>query len=122
TSSLLEWLSPRWELWSAVPSFIHHEPLIALGHTTAWLAVAALAYWLLSRPWFTRPGAAALAALLISASAWLAGTIVVRMLPDDPPQPRVNLAARSRLAALDYYDARALPAGVVFDTLGKLPA
>lgn len=122
TSSLLEWLSPRWELWSAVPSFIHHEPLIALGHTAAWLAVAALAYWLLSRPWFTRPGTSALAAFLITTSAWLAGTLFVRMLPDDPPQPRVNLAARSRLGALDHYDARALPAGVVFDTLGKLPA
>ncbi len=122
TSRLLEWLSPRWELWTTLPSFIHHEPLTAMVHTLAWLAVAALAFWVLSRPWFTRPGTAALGAFLVAASAWLTGTLLVRMLPDDPPLPRVNLAARARLAALDGYDARKLPAAVVFDPVLKTSA
>lgn len=122
TSRLLEWLSPRWELWTTLPSFIHHEPATAMVHTIAWLAVAALAFWFLSRPWYDRPGTAALGAFLVTASAWLAGALVVGMLPDDPPLPRVNLAARSRLAALDGYDARTLPAAIVFDPLRKISA
>lgn len=122
TSSLLEWLSPRWELWSAAPSFIHHEPLTAGAHVLAWLAIAALAFWLVSRVSFSRPGAAALAALGVAASAWLAGTLIVPMLPAEPPQPRINLAARGRLAALDRFDSRALPAGLVFDPLRKTSA
>jgi hypothetical protein len=44
------------------------------------------------------------------------------LLPDDPPMPRVNLQARSRLPALDHYDTRARPAAVVFDPLRKTSA
>jgi len=36
--------------------------------------------------------------------------------------PRVNLEARSRLAALDAFDTRALPAAVIFDPLRKTSA
>ena len=41
TSALLEWWSPRWELWTLAPSFIVHEAPTALLHAAAWLAIAA---------------------------------------------------------------------------------
>ena len=122
TSSLLEWWSPRWELWTLAPSFIFHEAPTALAHSAAWLALAAIAAWVLSRARTTRPDAAALAALGVFGGALLAASLVLPLLPDDPPMPRVNLEARSRLAALDAFDTRALPAAVIFDPLRKTSA
>lgn len=122
TSSLLEWWSPRWELWTLAPSFIHHEAPIALAHALAWLVVAGLAAWGLARVRTRTPGMAALAATAILAGGLLAASAILPVLPDDPPTPRVNLQARSRLPALDWYDLRARPAAVVFDPLRKTSA
>ena len=62
TASLLEWWSPRWEVWSLVPSFIHHEAWTAIGHTLVWLMVAAACAIVLRRLRPLSPGAASLAA------------------------------------------------------------
>ena len=42
TSALLGWLSPRWPLWSVVPTFIAHEPRPALAGSLVWIAAVAL--------------------------------------------------------------------------------
>ena len=41
TSALLDFWSPRWELWSLAPSFIGQHWTIAWLHLTWWLAIAA---------------------------------------------------------------------------------
>jgi hypothetical protein len=122
TSSLLEWWSPRWALWTLAPSFIFHEAPTALAHAAAWLAVAALAAVVLSRARTSRPDAAALAAMGVFGAAVVVASLVLPLLPDDPPMPRVSLEARSRLPALDAFDTRALPAAVVFDPFRKTSA
>jgi hypothetical protein len=48
--------------------------------------------------------------------------VLLPLLPDDPPMPRVNLEARPRLPALDAFDLRALPAALIFDPLRKAGA
>lgn len=122
TSSLLEWWSPRWELWTLAPTFIHHEAPTALAHSFAWLALAGLAAVVLRRLKPPHPAGAAVAASAVLAGALLAASLAIPLLPDEPPLPRASLAARSRLAALDYYDTRARPAAVVFDPLRKIDA
>jgi hypothetical protein len=119
TSSVLEWWSPRWEVWSLAPSFIHHEAGTAVAHSLAWLAVAALCAGLLRRLPPTPPGVAALAAGAVLSVGLVASAIVVPLLPSEPPQPIANPRARARLAALDSFDARARPAAVVYDPLRK---
>ncbi len=122
TSSLLEWWSPRWELWTLAPSFIFHEAPTALLHSGAWLVIAASAAVALSRTRAARPATAALAACGVFGAALLAASLVLPLLPHDPPMPRVNLEARPRLAALDAFDTRALPAALIFDPLRKTSA
>ncbi len=40
TSALLDFWSPRWELWSLAPSFIRQTWTIAWLHLAWWLAIA----------------------------------------------------------------------------------
>ena len=122
TSSLLEWWSPRWELWTLAPTFIHHEAPTALLHASVWLLVAAGAAVALRRLRDPRPEIAALAAWGACVAALALVGVVVTLLPDDPPLPRVDLRARSRLAALDAFDTRARPAAIVYDPLRKTDA
>jgi hypothetical protein len=121
-ASLLEWWSPRWELWSLVPSFIHHEAGTAMLHTVAWLAIAAGCAIVLRRLRSTAPGGAALAACGILAAGLVAVAIVIPWLPADPPQPVANPQARARLTALDTFDATARPAALVYDPFHKAAA
>jgi hypothetical protein len=122
TASLLEWWSPRWEVWTLVPTFIHHEAGTALLHTLAWLTMAAGCALVLRRLPIQRPGAAALAACTVLAAGLVAVALALPLLPADPPQPAANLLARPRIAALDTFDVAARPAALVYDPLRKAAA
>ncbi|MDO8677994.1 MAG: hypothetical protein Q7R30_05445 [Acidobacteriota bacterium] len=122
TSALLEYWSPRWELWTLAPTFVHHDPRIAWLHSLWWLAIAAGAAAALSRWRGLRPGASALAAAAILSVSLGVVALTLPLLPANPQLPRVNLAARARLAALDGFDSRARPAAVLYDPLRKVSA
>ena len=87
TSSLLEYLSPRWPAWSAAPSFIYHEPLTALTDTAAWLLIAAAAVFALTRIKTTRAGIASLASLAVGFIAVTTAAALVPRLPATPAWP-----------------------------------
>ena len=122
TSSLLEYWSPRWALWTLAPTFILQPTAIAWIQTLWWVATAAGAGWFLSRHTTTRPGAAALVAAATLGAALLAVALTFPLLPAGVPMPRVDLGARSRLATLDGFDARVRPAAVIYDPLRKTGA
>jgi hypothetical protein len=122
TASLLEWWSPRWELWSLVPSFIHHEAGTAIVHSLTWLAIAAACAIALRRLRPSSPGSAALAAWAVLAAGLAAAAMVIPSLPADPPQRSANLQARARVTALDTFDATARPAALVYDPFHKAAA
>jgi hypothetical protein len=122
TSSLLEYLSPRWPAWSAAPSFIYHEPLTALIDTVAWLLLAAAAGVVLSRIKTTRVGIASLAALCVGFIAVSAGAALVPHLPATPAWPGIDVRARARTPLLDDFDRVARPVGVAYDPLRLISA
>ena len=122
TSSLLEFWSPRWALWTLAPTFILHDATTAWIHSLWWLAVAGGAGWWLSRQRTTKPGLAALIAVATLALALLIVSATFPFLPAGAPMPEVDLGARSRLATLDGFDARVRPAAVIFDPLRKVNA
>lgn len=122
SSSLLEWWSPRWDLWRLAPSFVLRHPPIAYVHTAWWLMVAALTGVLLSRWRRLQPGAAALAALGSLSAALVVIAVTFPWLPPDEWPLHANLQARARLAAIDAFDIRARPAAVVYDPLRKISA
>jgi len=117
TSSLLEYVSPRWPAWTLAPSFIHHEASTALLHSALWLGLAATAAVMLSRFRTGRPGAASLAALTITSVALVAALIVMPRLPLSPAWPDLDVRARARLPLLDAFDTVARPVAVSYTPL-----
>ena len=120
TSALLDYWSPRWELWSLAPSFIGQQWLVAWLHLGWWLGIAAAAAMVLSRMPAARAGFAALLAFSTLTGALLVGAVTVPWLPTGRTGAHaIDLSARARLAALDGFDARARPASMVYDPLRK---
>jgi len=119
TSALLAFWSPRWELWTLAPTFIGHAWTIATLQTLWWLAVAFAAAFVLGRVRTTQAGRSALTAAGTLAAALIALAMTMPFLPAEPPLPRVDLGARSRLTALDGFDARVRPASMVYDPLRR---
>ena len=120
TSALLDFWSPRWELWSLAPSFIGQHWTIAWLYVTWWLAIAAGAAVLLSRVPTSRPGVSALAAFITLSAALTLVALTVPWLPGGRAEARtIDLGARSRLVALDGFDARARPASIIYNPLHK---
>jgi hypothetical protein len=120
TSALLDFWSPRWELWALAPTFVAPAwTLTAWIHTAWWLAIAAAAATLLMRVRSTRAGPSALIAVATFGAALVIIALTMPLLPAGPPVPRIDLGARSRLAALDGFDARARPASMIYDPLRK---
>ena len=119
SSALLDFWSPRWQLWSLAPTFIADRWFLALLNTAWWLVVATGAAMLLARTRSTRAGVSALFAFAVFAAALIVIAITIPLLPTARPQTAIDLGARSRLAALDGFDARARPASIVYDPLRK---
>ena len=117
TSALLEYLSPRWPLWTIAPSFIQHEAPTALTHSALWLLLAAAAAVAIGRLRTTRAGYAALSALGITAAAILVATIVMPRLPFKPAWPDLDVRARSRAPILDEFDMTLRPVALEFTPL-----
>ena len=118
TSSLLEYVSPLWPAWTLAPSFIHHEAPMAIFHTVLWLALAAIAAFLLGRIRTARVGSASLAALVIAAGSLLVAMAVMPRLPLSPAWPGLDVRARARLPIIDEFDSVARPVAIVYSPLG----
>ncbi len=114
TSSLLEYLSPRWPAWTLVPSFIHHEAGTALLHTFAWVLIAGIAAAMLTRARVQHPGAASIISIATCTAAVAAAVIVIPQLPASPPWPGIDVRARPRSPLLDAFDAVARPVGIEY--------
>ena len=120
TSALLYYWSPRWELWTLAPTFVAPDwTMQAWLHMAWWLVIAAAAAWTLSKAHSARAGISALIAIATLGAALIVVAITMPWLPGGPPIPKIDLAARSRLAALDGFDSRARPASMIYDPLHK---
>ena len=119
TSALLEFWSPRWELWTLAPTFIGQPWTIGLLRSAWWLAVAALAALTLTRARTRSPGWSAFAAAATLAASLIVIAMTMPWLPVVKEMPRVDLSARSRLVALDGFDARVRPAAMLYDPLRR---
>ncbi|MFP5378817.1 MAG: hypothetical protein ACLGHP_03515, partial [Vicinamibacteria bacterium] len=83
----------------------------------AWVGLAAGAAFVLTRARVRTPGGASLAALTALAGGLAAGSLVVPLLPSDPPLTAAPLTARPRLPALDSFDAAMRPLAVTYAPL-----
>jgi len=123
TSALLDYWSPRWDLWTLAPTFVAPGwTLRGWMHMTWWLAVATGAAWVLSKARSARPGTSALIAVGTLGAALVVIAVTMPLLPPGPQVPTIDLSARSRLVALDGFDARSRPSSVIYDPLHESAA
>lgn len=119
SSALLAFWSPRWELWTAAPTFLGQPWTIGLLQASWWLLIAFAAAYFLARARAAHAGTAALIASATLAAAMIVVAVTAPLLPTAKPAARVVLGARARLAALDGFDARVRPAAMVYDPLRR---
>jgi len=133
SSTLLEYLSPVWNLAAMVPSFIRDTPLVALRNVALWLALASL-----PSAWLTRRehrvahrradsgngpgGAAALKALLLAFAVVAFVSVISPIIMGTHAAPDLDLTDRPRIALLDRFDHARLPTGVVYDAFRVVDA
>lgn len=123
TSALLDFWSPRWELWTLAPTFVAPaETGVAWLHTAWWLAIVSAAAFVLAKARSTRAGLSALIACATLGGSLIAVALTMPLLPAGPPAPPVDLSARSRLAALDGFDTHVRPASLTYDPVRKSAA
>ena len=117
SATFLDWVSPTWPLWPALPSFIAGSFAGAIGRTLAWLALGTAAARLAHR---LRPldfGAAALALLLLgSAGALILSSVVGTLASTATPAPE----ARARVPLLDGFDPGRRPTTILYDPLSRI--
>lgn len=123
TSTLLEWLSPRWPLWRVAPTFVEHEAGPAWLEVLAWLAAVAVVARVLKAVRVESRGAAALVAIVAAVATLGLGATAMRLLPPTTPVlPDIDLAARARLGGLDTFDAVTRPFALQYGPLRVAPA
>jgi hypothetical protein len=114
TSRLLEYLSPRWPLWTVAPSFIYHEAGTALVHTAVWLLAALLAAAVIGRIRAGHPGVVSTLAIGVTTVISLIALVVMPLLPLRPSWPLVDVRTRAHVPLLDQFDAVARPFAVEY--------
>ena len=117
TAALLEYWLPQWSLWALAPAYTFHDPPLTYLHTLCWLVIAAAAGAALSRWRSASSGVNALVAAAVFGLALVTISQAMPLLPAGPARPPVVLAARSRLTALDGFDAKARPSAVIYDPM-----
>ncbi len=116
SSSLLEWLSPTWHLWTSAPSYIMSSPPAAYLKTLLWLGTVVVVAWLCQRS-STTPGRAA---LRVTLAAVCMSTIVASLaasLPAAPRQRRFEPETRLSFPMLDTFDTIARPLAIRYQPL-----
>jgi hypothetical protein len=113
SAAFLEWASPSWPLWPALPSFIAGSLVGAIERTLAWLALTGGVAWLIHLRQPRGFGAAALATLLLA----FIGTVVLVSLATiaTPMPPALSPEGRSRVALLDRFDSGRRPTAILYD-------
>jgi hypothetical protein len=116
SSSLLEWLSPTWHLWTSAPTYIMSSPPAAYVRTLLWLAGIAFVAWLCQRS-STTPGRAALRVTLAAVCVSTIVASVAASLPAAPRQRRFDPEARLSFPILDTFDTIARPLAIQYHPL-----
>lgn len=116
SSSLLQWMSPAWDVWNKAPTFVGSTPFAASVRTTVWLTAFTLAALLLSRKIRASAGSAALLSVTAGLLAMIAAASVNAALPLDDESP-FSPDDRVLLPMLETFDPVARPIAVRYDPL-----
>jgi hypothetical protein len=113
-SGLLQWMSPTWQLWSEVPTYVVGDARSATVRVAAWLTTFALALWLFSRRRSPSPGRAALTATTTLALLAIALVSATSATITDAAS-RFDIERRAVFQLLETFDPIARPTAIRYD-------
>ncbi len=113
-SYLLRWLSPTWQLWSEVPTYVTSGALVASTRVVLWIAGVTLMGWLLSRRSANSLGRVALLVTLGAVVACVAIPTITAAVVSDPSN-RFNVESRTLIPLLETFDPVARPVALRYD-------
>jgi hypothetical protein len=122
SASMFIWMSPTWQLWDELPSYIAGVSVPAVTQTTLWLAAFAAVGWLFSSLMITARGSAALVATTAATIAVIAVVSTSAALPLDSTRRRFDAEGRVLFPMLETFNTVVRPVAVVYDPLSVVDA
>ncbi len=125
SSSLLQWMSPTWQLWREAPTFVAGASRASSIRLLLWLTAFGIVYWMLARRSALANGRAALATTLSGAIVCVAVATISAAVVPDAARP-FEAEGRVMFPLLETFDPIARPNALRFDELslvepGELP-
>lgn len=114
SSSLLQWVSPTWQLWNDAPSYVTTTPLAAFLRAALWLVTFAIVGWLIARRTDTG-GRASLFASTVALGAFVAAASLSAALLRDEKQRGFDAEGRVLFPMMETFSPRVRPIGVKYD-------
>ena len=122
SSTLLQWISPTWNLWDHAPSYTSANLFAASVRSAAWLAAFGAAALLLSRTTRLSEGRAALRATAVMVIGPIAALTAITLLRFEGESQRFDPEGRVLLPFLETFDPIARPIALRYDPLSQVAA
>jgi len=114
SSSVLRWLSPTWQLWSELPTYVEGSPLTASIRVLIWLAGFMLLSWILLRRARSSAGDPALLVTTGIVAACIAIPAITSVAVSDAGS-RFNVEGRGLIPLIETFDPVARPIALRYD-------
>ena len=119
SSSLLQWMSPTWQLWREAPTYVAGASRASALRVLLWLIAFGIAAWVLARRSTLSDGRAALVATMTGAVLFVAVlTISAAVVPD--AAKRFDAEGRVMFPLLETFDPVARPIALRYDAFSRV--
>jgi hypothetical protein len=123
SSSLLIWMSPTWQLWDDLPTYIAGASAAAVIQTALWIMALAATGWLFwRRPTMASGGSAALVVTAAAVVAVIAVVSTSAALPLDATRRHFDAEGRVLFPMLETFNTVVRPIAVRYDPLSFVNA
>ncbi len=113
-SALLYWMSPAWQLWSEMPTYVADSSLRATGRVLIWLTAFGVAGVFVSRRKPASPGLASLTVTTIAMAVFIAVISTTGRVMSNGDE-RFDVEGRVMFPMLETFDPVARPIAVRYD-------
>jgi hypothetical protein len=121
TSSLLQWMSPTWQVWREVPTYVEGITPAATLRLLLWVSAFGTAAWLLARLPPVSDGRASLAGGLAAVILFLGGSTVAAVALAESGTG-FDVEGRVLFPLLETFDPVARPIGLRYDPFARVEA
>jgi hypothetical protein len=121
SSSLLQWMSPTWDLWREAPTYVAGMSQASTLRVLLWLGAFSSGAWLLARRSTMSNGRAALASTMTCAVLFVAVVTMSAAAVPDAAKP-FDVEGRVLFPLLETFDPIARPIAIRYDAFSRVQA